>query len=223
MSDPYLARDAELFARAVRGELARDDAQLQELLQRRRDWSAALDELADGVRRGAPDELKALARAGETAADRERMRAIVARTVSGASGPRARPRWVLPLLIAAALVAALGVGWWFRRSPPAQPRGPFLGGQGITWVAPVDTVEAWGPFEWAAELPPRGTFTLTVRGDDPAAALLAHVEGLREPRWTPDPAAARAWPEVIQVTVEVIDPQHGAIGAREVRLRRSPQ
>jgi hypothetical protein len=49
------------------------------------------------------------------------------------------------------------------------------------------------------------------------------VEGLREPRWTPDPAAASAWPEVIEVTVEVIDPRHGSIGAREVRLRRSPQ
>jgi hypothetical protein len=223
MSDPQLANDAELFARAVRGELARSDERLKELLERRRDWVAALDELADGASAGAPDGLKALARAGETAADRERMRAIVARAVSGSGGARARPRRLLPLLLAAALLAALGVGWWLRRSPPAAPRGPFLGGQGIAWVAPVDTVEAWGPFEWAAELPPRGTFTLTVRGEDPAAAPLERVEGLREPRWTPDPATASAWPEVIEVIVEVIDPLNGAIGARAVRLRRSPQ
>jgi hypothetical protein len=82
-------------------------------------------------------------------------------------------------------------------------------------------VDEWGSFAWTAELPRRGSYTLTVRSDEADAVQLARVEGLRESRWTPAPADAAAWPDAIVVTVEVVDPRLGVLHSRAEHLRRS--
>lgn len=222
MRQERMEADAELLERALRGEVARAHPDLEALLARRPEWSDLLDELADGpTGDGAPAELRALARERTTAADRARMGALVAE-VAGRSGPARRPRSFGGLaLAAAALVTLAGLIWWAASDGPAPARGPMLGGGGVSWEAPAATVESWETFAWDADLPRGGSFAVTVRAADGGGRLLERAEGLRVPRWTPDPAEVETWPDRIVVTVEVLDASGLPTGSLDVPLERS--
>ena len=229
MNDPQWEKDSELLARAVQGELAPDDPRWLAVLERRPEWTDVLEELSDPPG-DATDELLALARAETQPGDRELVTSLVTSAAlehtspriekPPAEAPRSRWRTRVSWLAAASLLVLLGGMWWTRREPTPAQRGPFMGGEGVSWMSETDSVGAWSDFEWQAERPRRGTYALTVRA--PSGEILARAEDLAEPRWSV-PVSSSDWPAKIVVSVEVLDASGLVSASGDFELQRSPR
>lgn len=212
---PEAAEARALFARDPD---AREEFERSQRVARALDASESFhrDLVADAAALdGAPGEERVLEVVRREAARATGAPDATAAPSSRAAGPTGHPwRWVAAAAAAALLV--LAAGQLRHREQPAGP-GPVLG-TGVRLLAPVGTVDAYSPFEWAAERPPGGWFEVRVYDETEGATQspLARSGRLDAPRW-PGPPETTSWPETIRWDVQVFD------GTGRVRVSGSAQ
>ncbi|MBL8897299.1 MAG: hypothetical protein JNM84_06715 [Planctomycetes bacterium] len=189
-----------LLAALATGELSRDDAAIAEA-RNAPEFRAAMQELealqvalrAAGVEERA-DLAFAAAEAEPFAGADQLVRDAAPRPLRSPM----RKRKPLALLLAAVLVAAVGL-WWWKREEPLR-RGDSLGGR-VECLAPNGAVPEYGAFAWRWPLPERGYFLVTVFESERRQTVLATSPRLQANEWTPGVAL----PPAIYWEVRVYD------------------
>lgn len=158
------------------------------------------------------------ARAGVTAADRERVRRALlgaqpARSAGAPARPRRVPKWGLFALAAGLL---LMFGWAANAYLRPAERAPevLLDAGTIPCRMILDEAGDYGEFSWRYDLQPQGYFTLEIRAlddDGVGEVVVLDVPPLFEPRWTPSPEQQRALPDRIYLEVRAMDGTRGRV------------
>ena len=197
--DPGREPARELLARSP--ELARELAELRALEEGlavvRREREAVLAEAAGAARSPEEDAIVA----------RFRTRAGAGRSAGAVAPARTRPAPWRAALAAAVLLAVLSSVVLLLRRAENPAGGPATLGAHDGCLAPEGEVEAWGSFRWDFDLPPNGSFELSISDATAGGAgdRVLVVEDLTERSWTWDPARDPALPARIEWSVLVLD------------------
>jgi len=126
---------------------------------------------------------------------------------------------------ALAAVFLLGILSWlivpsFNRQEPDIP----LGTPTLTATKPIGLADSFSEFLWEGEIPPLGLYTVTVwsLGVAPTDPVLASVESIDEPRWTPGEEITSGWPTEIEWEARAFSAdgeELGSTGRIKARLR----
>jgi hypothetical protein len=116
---------------------------------------------------------------------------------------RAGPRWLIPLLAAAAVVLLMWGPWRVAEdTAPALDPGPTMGSE---WNIQVEGAGSFERFTWERPLEGAQFFQAKVYNPNDLLVELSESGELEQARWTPDPKVAATWPDEIYVEVHVMD------------------
>ncbi len=122
------------------------------------------------------------------------------------AGPADRPRrWLLPTLVAAAALLAIGILFVITRERAEPP--VYLGTHPPTDLSPSGAVERWDDFTWKVELL-EGAWQKVLVYDaegEPTAAPVLESPRLTEPRWSPSPETISKLPRRVRWEIRVLD------------------
>jgi len=205
VNEPHPPEHELLLARALAGESDSDLAAQIEGCAVCRERLAALAAVADRLRTSGELQRSVLRDAQQRAgAPGEERVAAVVRPPAPAPARRAPRVWAR--LAAAALVCALAWLWWHSGTAPS--RGDlFLGSEAAGELSPQGTVAEFGTFTWKADLPPGGSFRVSIfdASDTLHTKPLVRSDNLGQPSWTPTPQQLALLPDSIYWEVEVLD------------------
>jgi hypothetical protein len=153
----------------------------------------------------------------------ERVRRTLAPEMDAAPPPRIAPRILAALLAAAAFLIVI-------RMPallvPREPAGvQFLSGTPLEVHRPQGSVDGYPPFQWSGELPPGGSFVVTVWSEEPEGTwtVWARSPALQGTSWDgpPDPGT---WPGKIswEVMVHDVNGNPGSVAEAVASLSSAP-
>jgi hypothetical protein len=194
----------EILRRIVTGELDPERDPARTMLAESEELQGELAELRgvearlEGGARERDLVLAAAARAVPTPAEDAAVSAFRARAGAPEPAlPRTRRRYGPVLLAAAALLA---VATWVvvgRQRAENRPLPRTTLGPGAGCITPAGEVEAWGTFQWNFDLPPNGSFELSIfDATERSAGARVHLEEhLVESTWTSTiPSVTRGCP-----------------------------
>lgn len=218
--NPHPSDHDELLARLLAGDVPAEDAAVRERLAactQCRAELAAVRALEAELRASLGGSAAAFAdaRAASAPTDLALVRRTLEQVLSERRERAPRPRRWLPVLLAAALLAALALAVRFLGGPAPEPVGEILLSDGLVLDAPLGIAGGYPEFRWhlaptdsgPATLPAEGHYELTISpyGPEGVGDPILDKLPLTEPRWTPTPEQLASLPQRIHWRVVALD------------------